>query len=102
MTMQEQMMIPATKFCTHYQIEVSFLHSLVEYGFVEVEHRDQEYFIPAHQIGELEKFLRLHSELNINLEGLDAINHLLERMQKMQHELATLKNRLRFYENIDE
>lgn len=100
--MQEETLIPATKFCTHHRIEVSFLHSLQEYGLVEIEQRDEEVFIPANQLGELERLLRLHSELSINLEGLDVINHLLEKMNQMHNELTSLKNRLRFYENIDE
>ena len=100
--MQEETLIPATEFCTYHRIEVSFLHSLQEYGLVEIEQRDEEIFIPANQLGELERLLRLHSELSINLEALDVINHLLEKMNQMYSELTSVKNRLRFYENSDE
>ena len=47
MIMQEETLIPAAEFCTHHHIEVSFLHSLQEYGLVEIEYRDEEVFIPA-------------------------------------------------------
>ena len=100
--MQEVTLIPATEFCTHHRIEVSLLHSLHEYGLVEIERRDEEIFIPANQLGELEKLLRLHSELDINLEGLDVIHHLLDKMNQMHNELTSIKNRLQFYEDIKE
>ena len=96
--MQEETLIPAAEFCTHHHIEVSFLHSLQEYGLVEIEYRDEEVFIPANQVSELEKLLRLHSELNINIEDLDIVNHLLEKMNEMHHELTEQKNIVRFYE----
>ena len=100
--MQEESLIPATDFCTHHRIEVSLLHSLHEYGLVEIEQRDEEVFIPASQLSELEKLLRLHSELDINLEGLDVIHHLLDKMNQMHNELTSIKNRLRFYEDFKE
>src|SRR5215212_9162765 len=98
MIMQEDALIPATDFCTHHRIEVSFLYSLQEYGLAEIESRDEELFIPAHQLDEVERLVRLHFELNINIEDLDIVHHLLEKMNAMHHELTALKNRLRFYE----
>ena len=101
MSIQEETLIPVTEFCTHYHIEVSLLHSLQEYGLIAIESKDEELFIPASQLGELEKLLRMHSELNINLEGLDVINYLLDKMNEMHAELTSIKNRLRFYEGSD-
>ena len=97
--MQEENLIPANEFCIHHNIEVSFLHLLHEYGLVEVTHKNEETFIDTNQLNELEKLLRLHYELNINLEGLDAINNLLNRLEEVQSEIITLKNKLRFYES---
>jgi hypothetical protein len=39
-------------------------------------------------------FMHLHQDLDINLEGIDAISHLLKRMHDMQRELNMLKNKL--------
>ena len=99
--MQEENLIPAKEFCAYHNIEVSFLHSLQEYGLVEITHKDVDTFIDTNQLLELEKLLRLHYELNINLEGLDAINNLLNRLEEVQNEIITLKNKLRFYEDMD-
>jgi hypothetical protein len=50
------------------------------------------------QLTELEKLVRLRYELDINLEGIDAIIHLLKKLQGMQDEIIILKNKLRLYE----
>jgi len=41
---------------------------------------------------------RLHNDLGINFEGLDALNQLLKRMRKMEREMDLLQKRLRLYE----
>jgi hypothetical protein len=46
----------------------------------------------------LEKMVRLHHDLDINIAGIEAIAHLLERLEYLQDEMRTLKNRLRLYE----
>jgi hypothetical protein len=43
--------------------------------------------------------VRLHYDLDINLEGIEAITYLLNRVKNMQAEIIALKNRLRLYED---
>jgi hypothetical protein len=50
-------------------------------------------------LGRLEKIVRLHFELDINLEGIETIAHLLERMEGMQEKIVQLTNRLKAYED---
>ena len=96
--MQEENLIPANEFCLHHNIEVSFIDSLKEYGLVEFTVIDDAPFVTIKQLTELEKLVRLHYELDINLEGIDAIIHLLKKLQGMQAEIVNLKNKLRLYE----
>jgi hypothetical protein len=99
--MQEEILIPANEFCRHHHIEMAFIHSLNEFGLIEISVTNEEVFIPNSQLGDLEKFFRLHHELNINLEGIDAINQLLERLETVQEEVNVLKNRLRFFDDSE-
>jgi hypothetical protein len=46
----------------------------------------------------LEQIVRLYQELNINPEGIDAINVLLKHIENMQNEITDLRNKLNFYE----
>src|SRR6187397_531044 len=96
--MQEENLIPANEFCLHHNIEVSFIDSLKEYGLVEFTVIDDAPFVTIKQLTELEKLVRLRYELDINLEGSDAIIHLLKKLQGMQDEIIILKNKLRLYE----
>lgn len=99
--MQKENLIPANEFCLHHNIEVSFINSLQDYGLIECIIIDDNPFIAASQLTELEKLLRFHYDLDINLEGIDVIIHLLNRLKSMQEEMAVLKNRLRLYETIE-
>jgi hypothetical protein len=37
--------------------------------------------------------------MDINLEGIEAISYLLQRVENLQDEVNVLRNRLRFYES---
>lgn len=97
--MQNDELIAANEFCTHYNVEYSFLSSLQQSGLIEVTTIQETGFIPISELQNLEKLVRLHYELDINVEGIEAITFLLQKVEHMQNELAALKNRLRLYES---
>jgi hypothetical protein len=80
-------------------LDISFIQALEQFGLTRVTVIDGEPFIPESDLEQLERVTRLHSELGINLEGIDAIRHLLLRVAAMQEELRRLRNRLRIYED---
>lgn len=88
--------------CTYYHVEQSFVHSLHEYGLIEIISDGENRYIRNAQLLELEKFIRLYYELGINMEGIDAIGHLLQRMQDMQEEIMQLKNKLQLWKEEDD
>lgn len=96
--MQTAALIPAQTFCIHHNIEISLINSLQQYGLIEVITVEEAPFIPEESVMGLEQYLRLYHELDINLEGIDAITHLLQRIKKMQEEILLLQNRLIRYE----
>lgn len=98
--MQEENLILVKEFCTHHKVEMLFIQELTKYGIIETVIAQEEMYIPAEQLSHLEKMIRLHYDLDINIEGLDVIRHLLDRMEVFQNELKDLKNRLRFYETV--
>lgn len=92
-------LIPANEFCMHHNIEFSFIDSLQRYGLIEITTVEGAGFFEEEQLAEIEKMVRLHYDLQINYEGLDAVKHLLDQMQSMQKEMNGLRNRLRLYES---
>ena len=96
--MQTDEMIPASDICSHYQVELSFIHSLYESGLVEVVYKEETAFVPATEMPQLEKFARLHYDMDINLEGIETICHLLKQIDGMQRQIVQLNNRLSVFE----
>ncbi len=92
--MKNENLVPAEDFCLHHNIEYSFISSLGESGIINVTSVQKSTFLEVDDLGKLEKFIRLHYDLQINLEGLETINHLLEKIENMQEELRLLQNRM--------
>lgn len=83
--------------CSSYQIELSFIQSLNEYGLINIISVEEKEFIQHTELQLLEKFIRLHYDLGINLEGIDAIGHLLLKVKDMQDEITLLKDTLQLW-----
>ncbi|WP_298368639.1 chaperone modulator CbpM [uncultured Lutibacter sp.] len=94
-----QDLILVEKLCSHYKIELSFFDALNNSKLIKIETFEQHQFIHKDEIGNLEKMIRLHKELNVNIEGIDVVFNLLKKEMKLRKELNALKNRLRLYEN---
>jgi len=92
--MDKLMSISVTECCIHYSIEASFVWNLDEHGLIELERSGQDAFIAYEQLPELEKYMHLHYDLDINMEGLEAIKHLLGRMEQLQQQVKRLENEL--------
>jgi chaperone modulatory protein CbpM len=97
--MNQAHLISTEEFCTHYKVEYSFIDSLDRYGLIEITRINENAFIDTDKLSELEKLVRLHYDLEINVEGIEAITYLLNRVNNLQQEINSLKNRLSIYEN---
>ena len=97
--MQNANLIAAIACCEHYNVELSFIHSLHQFGFIKIVSVESTEFIDMDELQTLEKFIRMHYELDINMQGIEAINFLLERVQNMQQEITYLKSKLNIYES---
>ena len=92
-------LIAVNEFCVHHNIEISFLNLLQQNGLIEISTIESQYFVEKEQLPQLEKFVRFYYDLDINLEGIETITWLLQRIEILQNEIINLKNRLRFYES---
>jgi len=92
-------LIAANEFCIYHNIEPSFIYSLQQSGLIEITVVEEKPFVDERELPQLEKLVRLHREMDINLEGIETITHLLQRMNDMQRQIVALKNRLSIYEN---
>lgn len=98
--MKTKDLIPIDLVCEHYKVPVAFINTLQEFHLIELTIEKDDFYIHKAQIKEVEKIVRLHYDLEINIEGIDAIYNLLEQVNSLRKEITTLNNRLRLYEDF--
>jgi DNA-binding transcriptional MerR regulator len=85
-------------FCLHHGIEVDFILELQSQGMIDIVEQEEKKYFTATQLVSIEKIIRLHYDLDINLEGIDVIMNLLNQMEEYQRQLQIAKNKLFFFE----
>lgn len=91
--------IRISEFCSSHGIEESFVLLLQEYEIINIELQDEERLLHEGELPKLEKMLRMHQELEINPPGLQAIYHLLTKVNELQEQVSTLHRKLNRFEN---
>jgi hypothetical protein len=95
--MQTEHLILVRDFCVHHNIEITFVETLAANDLVETTTIEQTLYIEQAQLMQLEKFVRLHHDLNIHPDDLDVVSDLLNRLETLQSQVTSLQNQLRFY-----
>ena len=99
--MNTQEMIPAIEFCFHHNITISFIESLNRSGLIQIMQIEERIFVPISELKKLETYVTLHNDLDINIEGIETVSHLLHRIERLQEDVQVLNNRLRIYEVVE-
>jgi chaperone modulatory protein CbpM len=97
--MSSKNLIPISALSVHYEIEMSFFRYLNEMELIKIHVFEDIQYIEANSLYEVEKIIRMHHELDLNLEGIDVALNLLQKIEDLQNELKAVKNRLRLYES---
>lgn len=100
--MKQEDLISVGEFCRHYSVEMGFIHALHRAELIEVVVIRDELYVHPDQLAHLERMARFHYDLNINLEGIEVINRLLQRIDQMHQEIVTLRNRLGRFDRFEE
>ncbi|WP_299781628.1 chaperone modulator CbpM [uncultured Formosa sp.] len=85
--------------CIQYNIEPVFIEELQGIGLVDIITIENNKCLHKDTLTDLEKMIRMHNELHVNLEGIDVVFNLLKRVDYLQNQLSQTKNKLQFYEN---
>ncbi len=83
-----------------YNIDESFVESLHQSGLINITEQENERFLELSELDDLEQFVRWYYDMDINVEGIEALYHMLARMKNLQSELDVLRNELRFYRSL--
>ena len=98
--MKNENLVLVAQFCLHHHVELSFISSLHQFGLINILELEDEHYLSIDEMREVEKMVRLHYELGVNLEGIDAITNLLKQIAVLQHELMMTRNRLDTFTNL--
>lgn len=97
--MKTKNLIPLSLLYIQYNLEMSFFFNLHEMGLLEILTVDETKYVRPESVHEIEKMIRIHEELEVNIHGIDVILNLLEKIELLQNELISVKNRLSLYES---
>ena len=95
--MNKEELILIDLFCQHHGIEVNFISALKEYGMIEIIIIEEQEYFSLEQLSSIEKIIRLHNDLEINLEGIDIILNLLNQIDDFKNQLTITQNKLDFF-----
>ena len=98
--MKTEYHIKLKDFCSKYSIDELFVIELYENELIELKVLNKQRYIIYEDLPKLEKMIRMNQELGINIEGIEAIHHLLQKIEYLQQNLVLIKNKLDILEEF--
>ncbi|RYZ48486.1 MAG: hypothetical protein EOP49_18575 [Sphingobacteriales bacterium] len=98
--MRNSRLIDVTKFCDHHHVDPAFIESLNTMGLFKTEKIQKTAFFPANHLHKLEGFVRLHHDMHVDSEGLNAISGSLNKKESIQEKISDLQSELNYYEEL--
>ena len=95
-------LIIISEYCEKSHTDPTFLLSLEEGGLIEIRTVNGKQYLLLSQLGELERYSHLYYDLSITIEGIDAIRHILGRMDSLQQEIRQLRRQLKRYQTSND
>jgi len=88
----EKHYVAVQQICTHYEVSLDLLVTLEEFELLEITHQEEDDYLEVEQLAQLERYLRLTTDLGINVEGLAVIVELLNEREQLRQEIQALQN----------
>ncbi|MDR2919452.1 MAG: chaperone modulator CbpM [Tannerella sp.] len=92
-------LIIINEYCRKINLEPSFFDLLEENDLITIFIEEGERYFPSSELNALEKYIRLYYDLSINMEGIDVIRNLQNRIQALEDRINLLRQRLKIYES---
>lgn len=98
--MEEKTLFLVSEVCKYHQTTISFIHQLRDNELIEITTIKEEEFLDENALTQTEQFIRLHHDLSLNMDALEVVSHLLEKIKTMQNEMQELRNQLKASEEL--
>ncbi|MDF4203189.1 chaperone modulator CbpM [Maribacter sp. SA7] len=86
-------------YCQQTRTPMKFIDDLLEFEMIEVQQIENKMYVDPQYIVEIERIYRLREDLGINMEGIDTLNHMIKKVNRLEQELKQLRDRLTIYEH---
>ncbi|OCB76129.1 chaperone modulator CbpM [Flavobacterium crassostreae] len=96
--MSTENLITLNTLCQHYNLEITFFTDLKDLGLIAIQNIEQTLYVHQDAIYKVEKIVRIHQDLEVNVAGIDVILNLLNKIELLQKELTETQNSLRLYQ----
>ncbi|WP_028891854.1 chaperone modulator CbpM [Tenacibaculum sp. 47A_GOM-205m] len=96
--MSDKELISVQKVIIHHNLDEHFIESIESFQLIEFVVKGSDRYLYTEQLPTLEKIIRLYYDLEVNMEGIDVINNMLDRMDHMHKTIQQLENKLKLYE----
>lgn len=80
------------EFCEGHNLSETFVFELHDLGVIKVRHIDNLAVFPARDLSRLERLVRLHRDLELNAQGLQAVEHVLKQLESARQEIRELRS----------
>ncbi|MDQ4142117.1 MAG: chaperone modulator CbpM [Bacteroidota bacterium] len=90
--------IAIEEFCQHHGVEVRLIQEFADFGLVQLHTTQNRQVVPASEVRQLERMLRLALDLDLNPEGIDVLLNMRQELQRLRRKTQRLQNRLRLLE----
>lgn len=87
------------EYCKNSIAEPQFIDLLWAEGLIEVVEQDGELYLPESQLSLLDRYTEWYYELSINIEGIDVIQNLLNKISTLQEENRNLRQQMWFIDD---
>lgn len=99
--MEAKEFIPVINLCTHYEVAVSFFDELHDIGLIKIVAVEQKPCLHCDHLNRVERIIRIYKELNVNIEGIDVIFNLLDRIKELEAALQITQDKLLKFDEED-
>lgn len=79
-----------------------FIEKLIEQGILEIHVQQEENFFEPTEIELIRRAARLNHHLGVNVEGIDIILQMRQRLENLQRQIENLQSQIGFYHKKDQ
>jgi hypothetical protein len=90
-------LIAVKTFCLQHNIPADFILELHQHEIIQLVIEKRNRFIPVKQLQELERIVRIYRDLQLDINGIQTVLHLVNRLQEKEAEITALRNQLNFF-----